>query len=501
MGSITSADNKGEIPINISNKSLFETRGLVAGSWKIPSDEKSFPVYEPSSGKVLRQCSDFGHQDFVDAIDVADQGYQKFWSSTTAKERGALLRKWYELILDNADDLAIILSLENGKTLAEAQGEVKMAASYVSWFAEEATRSYGETIPSSFHDTAVLTLKEPVGVCGIITPWNFPAAMITRKIAPAFAAGCSVVIKPPSETPFSAISLAKLASKAGIPESIIHVVPTKDRQASLELATNPKVKKLSFTGSTGVGKMLTKLAAGTMKKVSMELGGNAPLIVFEDANLELAVEGALAAKFRCAGQTCVCANRIYVQSSILESFSSKLVERVSKLSLGKGLDQNTTLGPLVNAAAVEKVSHQVKDAISKGATLQIGGKAPNREGFFFEPTVMTTVTRDMEVATDETFGPLAAIFSFDTEEEVVSLANDTEFGLAGYFFSRDIGRVMRVARQLECGMVGVNTGLMTACESPFGGIKESGIGIEGSKYGLAEYQNVKGVTIGNLNDR
>ncbi|KAF4954357.1 hypothetical protein FSARC_12154 [Fusarium sarcochroum] len=457
MSSATSTDNKGEIPINITNKDLFDTRGLVAGSWKTPSDRKSFPVYEPSSGKVLRQCFDFGHQDFDDAIDVADQGYRKFWSSTTAKERGALLRRWYELILENTDDLAVILSLENGKNLAEAQGEVKMAASYVSWFAEEATRSYGETIPSSSHDTTVLTFREPVGVCGIITPWNFPAAMITRKIAPAFAAGCSVVIKPPSETPFSAISLAKLAVEAGIPESIIHVVPTKDRQASLELATNPKVKKLSFTGSTGVGKMLTKLASGTMKKVSMELGGNAPLIVFEDANLDLAVEGALAAKFRCAGQTCVCANRIYVQSSILESFSSKLVERVSKLSLGNGLDQDTTLGPLVNAAAVQ---------------------------------------REMEVARDETFGPLAAIFSFDTEEEVIALANDTEFGLAGYFFCRDIGRVMRVARQLECGMVGVNTGLMTACESPFGGIKESGVGIEGSKYGLAEYQNVKGIDYG-----
>ncbi|KAI8664088.1 Aldedh domain-containing protein [Fusarium keratoplasticum] len=488
------------IPIPIANKDLFDTRGLVAGSWKTPSNGKSFPVYEPSSGKVLRQCSDFGHQDFVDAIDVADKGYRRFWSSTTANERGNLLRAWYEEILENADDLAVVLSLENGKTLAEAQGEVKMAASYVSWFAEEATRAYGETIPSSFHDTTVLTFKEPVGVCGIITPWNFPAAMITRKIAPAFAAGCSVVIKPPSETPFSAISLAKLAVKAGIPESIIHVVPTKDRQASLELATNPKVKKLSFTGSTGVGKMLTKLAAGTMKRVSMELGGNAPLIVFEDANLDCAVQGALIAKFRCAGQTCVCANRIYVQSSVVETFTAKLVERVGKLSLGKGIEQGTTLGPLVNAAAVNKIAHQVKDAVSKGAVLRAGGKPPGTDGFFFEPTVITGATKEMEVATDETFGPLAAIFSFETEEEVIALANDTEFGLAGYFFSKDIGRVMRVARQLECGMVGVNTGIMTACESPFGGIKESGVGIEGSKYGLAEYQSVKGVTIGNLND-
>ncbi|KAL2678746.1 hypothetical protein Neosp_009497 [[Neocosmospora] mangrovei] len=453
MSHNTSANGDGDpISIPITNKDLFDTRGLVAGSWKTPSDGKSFPVYEPSSGKVLRQCSDFGHQDFIDAIDVADKGYRHFWSSTTAKERGSLLRAWYEQILENADDLAVILSLENGKTMAEAQGEVKMAASYVSWFAEEATRAYGETIPSSFHDTTVLTFKEPVGVCGIITPWNFPAAMITRKIAPAFAAGCSVVIKPPSETPFSAISLAKLAIKAGIPESIIHVVPTKDRQASLKLATNPKVKKLSFTGSTGVGKMLTKLAAGTMKKMRRP-------------------------------------NMRVCQSDIR-----------AKLDFGSIYSQTRGASPLVNAAAVSKVARQVEDAVSKGAVVRAGGKPAGTDGFFFEPTVITGATREMEVATDETFGPLAAIFSFETEEEVVTLANDTEFGLAGYFFSKDIGSVMRVARQLECGMVGVNTGIMTACESPFGGIKESGVGIEGSKYGLAEYQNIKGVTIGNLSD-
>ncbi|CAG8919028.1 unnamed protein product [Penicillium salamii] len=489
-------DDQLMIPIPIADNHLFDTRGLVAGSWK--SAGKSFPVYEPSSGKMLRECSSFEHQDFVDAIDMADQGYRDFWSSTTAQDRGILLKSWCNLILDNANDLAIILSLENGKTLTEAQSEVRLAASYVSWFAEEATRAYGETIPSSFQNTAVFTFKEPVGVCGIITPWNFPAAMITRKVAPAFAAGCSVVIKPPSETPFSAIALAKLAIKAGIPKSILHVVPTKDRQASLELATNPKIRKLSFTGSTGVGKMLTKLAASTMKKVSMELGGNAPFIVFEDADLDLAVEGAMIAKFRCAGQTCVCANRIYVQESILEPFTAKLVTRVSELTLGKGIEQGTTLGPLVNAAAVQKVSHQVDDAVSKGAVLRLGGKSPRETGFFFEPTVLTGATKEMEVATDETFGPLAAIFSFDTEEEVISLANSTEFGLAGYFYSRDISRVMRVARKLDCGMVAVNTGVMTACESPFGGVKESGVGIEGSRHGLAEYQNLKGVTIGNL---
>ncbi|KAH7347013.1 aldehyde dehydrogenase domain-containing protein [Pyrenochaeta sp. MPI-SDFR-AT-0127] len=489
-----------ETSIPITNSGLFDIRGLVGGSWRLATNNKTFSVYEPSSGQVLAQCSDFGHQDFIDAIEVAEAGFREFSASTTAKERGTLLRRWYDLIMANVNDLAVILSLENGKTIAEARSEVVMAASYVSWFSEEATRAYGDTIPSSFPNTTVLTIREPVGVCGIITPWNFPAAMITRKIAPAFAAGCSVVIKPPSETPFSAIALAKLALESGIPASIFHVVPTKDRQASLELATNPKVKKLSFTGSTKVGKMLTRLAAGTMKKVSMELGGNAPFIVFEDANLDRAVEGALLAKFRCAGQTCVCANRIYVQESVSEAFATTLGERVKQFTLGKGIEKGTTMGPLVNAAAVQKVSRQVNDAIAKGATLLAGGRAPNKNGFFYEPTILTGATNDMEVARDETFGPLAAIFSFRSEEDVLRLANATEFGLAGYFYSQDVGRVMRIARRLECGMVGVNTGLITACESPFGGIKESGIGIEGSRHGLSEYQNLKGITIRNLLD-
>ncbi|KAF7563313.1 hypothetical protein G7046_g810 [Stylonectria norvegica] len=489
---------ESQTPIPIQNTSLLDNRGLVAGEWKNARSGKTFPVYEPSSGEVLRECADLGLEDFVAAIDSADAGFREFSTSTTAKERGAMLRKWYELILENLEDLAIILSLENGKTLAEARSEVTFAASFASWFAEEATRSYGDTVPSSLKNTTLLIFKEPVGVCGIITPWNFPAAMITRKIAPAFAAGCAVVIKPPSETPFTAIALAKLALQAGIPPSVIHVIPTKDREASTELATNPKVKKLSFTGSTNVGKMLTKLAAGTMKKVSMELGGNAPFIVFEDADLDLAVEGTLACKFRCSGQTCVCANRIYVQHAVVDQFTSKLIVRVQDMKLGKGIEAGTTHGPLVNASAVRKVEEHVKDAIAKGGVLRIGGKAPARSGFFFQPTIITGATKDMSVAVDETFGPLAAIFAFDTEKEVLALANDTELGLAGYFFSKDIGRIMRMARALECGMVGVNTGVMSAAEAPFGGIKESGVGIEGSKYGLAEYQTIKGVTIGNL---
>ncbi|RGP78262.1 succinate-semialdehyde dehydrogenase nadp + [Fusarium longipes] len=486
-------------PFNLKNPSLFVTEGLVAGEWRPGTSGKTFPVIEPSSGEELSRCADLGLPDFVEAIDVAHKGYKEFSTSTTAKERGILLRKWNDLIISNVDDLALILSLENGKTLTEAKGEVLYAASFVAWFAEEATRSYGDTIPSSFHNTVVMTFKEPVGVCGLITPWNFPAAMITRKVAPAIAAGCSVVVKPPSETPFSALALAKLALNAGLPSSCIHIIPTKDRSAATELATNPKVSKLSFTGSTNVGKMLTKLAAGTMKKVSMELGGNAPLVVFDSADLELAVEGAMISKFRATGQTCVCANRIFVQSSLVDEFSKRLVTKVKELKLGKGTAEGITQGPLVNAAAVNKVDEHVQDAIGKGAKLLTGGKTPDdSKGFFYEPTVLVGATNEMKVATDETFGPLAAIFPFETEQQAVDLANNTEFGLAGYFFSRDIGQIMRVAQAMECGMIGVNTGLISAAESPFGGIKESGVGREGSKYGLAEFQNIKSVTIGNI---
>ncbi|RBQ69319.1 hypothetical protein FVER14953_04334 [Fusarium verticillioides] len=487
-------------PLNLNDPSLFVTEGLVAGKWRPGAEGKTFSVTEPSSGQELARCADLGLPDFIEAIDAAHKGYKEFSASTTAKERGVLLRKWNDLILSNVDDLALILSSENGKILSEAKGEVLYAASFVAWFAEEATRSYGDTIPSSFHNSVVMTFKEPVGVCSLITPWNFPAAMITRKAAPALAAGCSVVIKPPSETPFTALALAKLALDAGLPSPCIHVIPTKDRSAATELATNPKVSKLSFTGSTNVGKMLTKLAAGTMKKVSMELGGNAPLVVFDSADLDLAVDGAMISKFRATGQTCVCANRIFVQSGLVDEFSKKLVEKVKKLKLGKGTAEGTTQGPLVNAAAVSKVDEHAHDALGKGAKLLSGGKYPiDAKGFFYEPTVLVGATNEMMVARDETFGPLAAIFPFDTEEQVIDLANDTEFGLAGYFFSKDIGQIMRVAQALECGMIGVNTGLISAAESPFGGIKESGVGREGSKYGLAEFQNIKTVTIGNLN--
>jgi succinate-semialdehyde dehydrogenase / glutarate-semialdehyde dehydrogenase len=463
------------------------------------SKEAKFDVLEPSTGTVLGRVANCTRADIVSAIESAAKAQPKYWESTTGTSRGALLRKWFDLINANIDDLATILCLENGKTFAEAKGEVGYAASFISWFAEEATRSYGVTIPSSTPHTTLMTTREPVGVCGIITPWNFPAAMITRKIAPALAAGCAVVIKPPSETPYSCLALTRLAVEAGFAPELIQVVPTRDREAATELATNPLVKKVSFTGSTGVGKMLAKLATGTLKKVSLELGGNAPFIVFNDADIDLAVEGAMFCKFRCSGQTCVCANRLFVQKEIAAEFTAKLVEKVNALKNGPGLDSSTTQGPLVNAAAVKKVQEHVADAVSKGAKIETGGKTGSAQGFFHQPTVLSGVTPEMMVAKDETFGPLAPIFEFATEADVLNLANDTEFGLAGYFFSRDVARCLRVAGKLQVGMVGVNTGKISAAEAPFGGVKESGYGKEGSLYGMEEYQVIKSITLGNLN--
>ncbi|KAH6889221.1 Aldehyde/histidinol dehydrogenase [Thelonectria olida] len=481
----------------LKDSSLFIQDAFIDGKWV--SKDNKFDVFEPSTATVLGKVANCALEDFQAAIKSADVAQTQFWESTTGTSRGALLRKWYDLVIANKDDLAKILSLENGKTLAEAAGEVVYAANFIAWFAEEATRSYGVTIPSSSPHTTLMTVREPVGVCGIITPWNFPAAMITRKIAPALAAGCSVVIKPPSETPYSCLAFTKLAIEAGLPPATIQVLPTRDRQAATELCTNPLVKKISFTGSTGVGKMLAKLATGTLKKVSLELGGNAPFIVFDDADVELAAEGAMFCKFRCSGQTCVCANRLYVQKGIAPAFTAALVKKVNALKMGSGLDGATTQGPLVNKSAVEKVKEHVKDAVSKGAKVETGGSTPDSPGFFHQPTVLSGVTQQMEVAKDETFGPLAPIFTFETEEEVLRMANDTEFGLAGYFFSKDIGRVMRVANKLQVGMVGANTGKISAAEAPFGGIKESGYGKEGSLYGLQEYQNIKSITIGNIN--
>ncbi|KAJ6104827.1 succinate-semialdehyde dehydrogenase [Penicillium sp. IBT 18751x] len=470
---MTTAESLQELASGLlKDASLLISTGIISGKPRLAADGKQFPVIEPSSGSVLIQCADLGRDDFLEAINTAEQGTAAFYESTTARQRGSILTQWHKLILQHTADLATILSLENGKTLAEAKAELASAASYILWFAEEASRSYGDTIPSSMPNTTVLTFREPLGTCGIITPWNFPAAMIARKVAPAIAAGCSVVIKPPKETPLSSMALARLALMAGVPPDCYHVIPTTNREAAQVLATSEQVKKISFTGSTGVGKFLTGLASGTMKRVSMELGGNAPFIVFDDADLDLAVQGLMASKFRCSGQTCVCANRILIQDSVKEAFLAKLIPQVAGLRLGRGIDPGTTQGPLVNAAAVKEMSALVEDALAKGAILHTGGQVPPQyasQGFFYEPTVLSNVTTEMKVANVEIFGPIAAIATFSTEEEAIKMAKSTEYGLAGYFFSRDIGRVARVGRKLECGMVGVNTGLMSAAETPFGG--------------------------------
>ncbi|KAL4881839.1 Aldehyde/histidinol dehydrogenase [Aspergillus karnatakaensis] len=483
----------------LSNSGLFiQDSAFINGEWV--KSGKTFEVYDPSTAQALGKAANCTMDDMQAAIKSAHTAQEEYFTSTTAAARGALLQKWHDLVLENIDTLSTLLSLENGKTLPEATTEITYAASFIAWFAAEAPRAYGDTIPSSTPNTLIMTLKQPVGVCGIITPWNFPAAMITRKVAPALAAGCSVVIKPPSETPFTALALAKLAVLAGIPANVIQVVPTKDRGVASEVAVNPLVSKISFTGSTGVGKALAKLAAGTLKKVSLELGGNAPFIVFEDADLDLAVEGCMASKFRCSGQTCVCTNRVYVARSVVGEFTARLVGKVKGLTCGAGLEGGVTQGPLINGAAVDKVREHIADAVGKGAVVECGGEVPGDlgEGFFIQPTVISGATADMAVAREETFGPLAPVFAFDSEEEVVRLANATEFGLAGYFYSRDVARVMRVAQKLQVGMCGVNTGKISAAEAPFGGIKESGYGLEGSKYGIAEYQTIKTVTIGNI---
>ncbi|KAJ4174629.1 hypothetical protein NW754_005048 [Fusarium falciforme] len=481
----------------LKDSSLFIQDAFIDGEWV--SKENKFDVFEPSTATVLGKVANCALEDFQKAIKSADAAQTKFFETTTGTSRGALLRKWYELVLANQEDLAKILSLENGKTLPEAQGEVVYAANFISWFAEEATRSYGVTIPSSSPHTTLMTIREPVGVCGIITPWNFPRRHDHPQDRSRPGRRLLRRHQAPSETPYSALAFTKLAIQAGLPPATIQVLPTRDRQAATELCTNPLVKKISFTGSTGVGKMLAKLATGTLKKVSLELGGNAPFIVFEDADLDLAAEGAMFCKFRCSGQTCVCANRLYVQKSVAKEFTAKLVAKVNALKMGGGLDKATTQGPLVNKSAVEKVKEHVADATSKGAKIETGGSTPDSPGFFHQPTVLSGVTQEMAVAKDETFGPLAPIFEFDTEEDAIRLANDTEFGLAGYFFSKDVSRVMRVAQKIQVGMVGVNTGKISAAEAPFGGIKESGYGKEGSLYGLQEYQNIKSITIGNLN--
>ena len=484
--------------MQLKDPSLFRQQAYLNGQWCEADDGARTDIFNPATGEKLGSVPNLGREETRRAIEAARLA-QPAWRALTAKERAARLRRWYELMLANQEDLAQIMTAEQGKPLAEARGEVLYAASFLEWFAEEAKRAYGDVIPAHAGDKRILVQKEPVGVTAAITPWNFPSAMITRKAGPALAAGCAMVLKPAPQTPFSALALAELAERAGIPAGLFSVLPAdvaRSREVGGELCDNPVVRKLSFTGSTGVGIKLMEQCAPTLKKLSLELGGNAPFIVFDDADLDAAVEGAMISKYRNAGQTCVCANRFYVQDGVYDAFAAKLKAAVEKLKVGNGTDAGVTTGPLINGDAVAKVQCHLEDAQSRGARVIAGGKALG--GNFFEPTVLVDVPTDARVAREETFGPLAPLFRFKDDSEVVALANDTEFGLAAYFYSRDLSRVFRVAEGLEYGMVGVNTGLISTEVAPFGGMKASGLGREGSKYGMDEYLEIKYLCLGGI---
>ncbi|PQV47663.1 NADP-dependent succinate-semialdehyde dehydrogenase [Paraburkholderia sp. BL21I4N1] len=469
---------------------LFRQQAYINGEWQGATNTETFEVRDPASGEIVGTVPLMGAGETRHAIEAANAAWPA-WRKKTARERGAILRKWHDLMMENADDLALILSTEQGKSLAEARGEVGYAASFFEWFAEEGKRVYGDTIPTPASDKRIVVVKEPVGVCAAITPWNFPAAMITRKVGPALAAGCTIVVKPAEATPFSALALAVLAQRAGVPPGVFNIVTGDPKAIGSELTSNPVVRKLSFTGSTPVGRLLMSQCASTVKKVSLELGGNAPFIVFEDADIDAAVQGAIASKYRNSGQTCVCTNRFYVHDAVYDQFAEKLAAAVKLLKVGRGTDPDVTQGPLINEAAVQKVEAHIADALAKGASVVTGGKRHALGHGFFEPTVLRDVTPAMQVARDETFGPLAPLFRFHDDDEVIGLANDTEFGLASYFYSRDIGRIWKVAEALEYGMVGVNTGLISNEVAPFGGVKQSGMGREGSHYGIDDYLVIK----------
>jgi succinate-semialdehyde dehydrogenase/glutarate-semialdehyde dehydrogenase len=477
---------------------LFREQALIGGTWMAADSGTTVAVTDPATGEILARVPDMGAAETRHAIEAAEAAWPA-WRALTAKQRGAILRSWHELIVANADDLALLMTAEQGKPLAEARGEALYAASFVEWFAEDAKRTYGEVIPQTVANQRLIVLKQPIGVCAAITPWNFPAAMITRKVAPAFAAGCPVVVKPAEQTPLTALALAVLAERAGFPPGVFNIVTGSAASAALiggELTSNPIVRKLSFTGSTEVGRLLMAQCAPTLKKISLELGGNAPFIVFDDADVHAAVAGAMASKYRNAGQTCVCANRLLVQEGIYEEFAHKLAAQVGALQVGVGTETGVTQGPLIDAAALAKVEAHVADAIAQGARVLAGGKRHARGGTFFEPTVLADVTQAMRCAREETFGPVAPLFKFKDEAEAIALANATEYGLAGYFYARDLSRVWRVAEALEYGMVGVNVGLIANEVAPFGGVKQSGIGREGSKYGIEEYLEIKYVCLG-----
>ena len=478
---------------------LAEPRAYIAGEWRdTVASGKTFDVVNPANGEVIATLPDCGKEEVEEAVAAAYEA-QKAWAKKTGKERAAILRKLYDLMVENADDLAVILTAEMGKPLAEARGEILYGAAYIEWFGEEAKRAYGDIIPGHQADKRIMVIRQPVGVVGAITPWNFPNAMLARKMAPALAAGCSIVSKPAQQTPLSALSMALLAERAGLPKGLLSVVTsTSSSTVGKVFSEDDRVRKITFTGSTEVGRILMRQGADQIKKMGLELGGNAPFIVFDDADLDAAVEGAIASKFRNAGQTCVCANRLYVQAGVYDAFAEKLSKRVAGLKVGPGMEDGVEIGPMIEKAAVDKVEDHIADATAKGASVKLGGKSHERGGLFFEPTVLTGVTPDMKCAREETFGPVAPLFKFETEDDVVAMANDTEFGLASYFFSRDVAKIFRVAEALEYGIVGVNTGLISTEVAPFGGVKQSGLGREGSKYGLDDYTELKYICLGGI---
>ena len=481
----------------LKDPKLFHQQCYLDGQWVDADGGQTIAVTNPATGGVIGTIPKMGGGETRRGIEAADRAL-KAWGAKTAKERSAVLRKWFDLMMANQDDLALIMTTEQGKPLAEAKGEIAYAASFIEWFAEEGKRIYGDVIPPHQADKRIVVVKQPIGVCGAITPWNFPAAMITRKAGPALAAGCTMVLKPATQTPFSALALAELAERAGVPKGVFSVVTGSAREIGAELTGNPTVRKITFTGSTEVGRVLMQQSAATVKKLSLELGGNAPFLVFDDADLDAAVDGAMLSKYRNAGQTCVCANRILVQDGVYDAFAAKLAVKVKALKVGPGTEAGVTIGPLIDANAIAKVEEHVQDAVSKGAKVIVGGKKHALGGLFYEPTLLTGVDTTMKVTKEETFGPVAPLFRFKTEEEGIAMANDTEFGLASYFYARDIGRIWRVGEGLESGIVGINTGIISTEVAPFGGVKQSGLGREGSKYGIEDFLAVKYMCMGGI---
>ena len=481
----------------LKEMAFFREQCYIDGVWVDADDKSTLTVVNPADGTVVGSVPRMGAAESRSAIEAANKAWPA-WRAKTAKERAALLRKWFDLMMQHQEDLAVLMTTEQGKPLSESRGEIAYGAAFIEWFAEEGKRIYGDTIPAQFNDRRIVVIKQPVGVCAAVTPWNVPTAMITRQAGPALAAGCTMVIKPASQPPFSALALCELAERAGIPKGVLNVVTGASGPIGKELTGNPLVRKFTFTGSTEVGKVLMAQCAATVKKVSLELGGNAPFVVFDDADLDAAVEGAIASKYRNAGQTCVCANRLYVQDAVYDAFARKLADKVAQMKVGNGLEPGVVQGPLIDAKAVEKVEEHISDALNKGARIVVGGKRHALGGTFFEPTVLADVTPSMAVSREETFGPVAPLFRFKNEQELAALANATEYGLAAYFYSRDIGRIWRTAEALEFGIVGINIGIISTEVAPFGGMKESGIGREGSKYGIEEFLEVKYLCMGGL---